>query len=180
MSNKKLPDIKEKLLVELDPHEYFNYGTFKPIGEPFTVPTITTRVPHGKFEITYTSELFDVLKKLGNKKIEILSYLLDNKDGRNQLNMTNTEIALATNSSRTTVVEAMKILSSAGLIERKHSVLMISPNLMIKGNKLRHLRLLKEYIEMSDEAYKNYENSIDATVEEQYSLVNGNIVQKAK
>ena len=181
MSANRPPALQKKAYIEIDYEHLQATGEVITVGSPIIAPTITTKVPRGKFEITYTAELFDVMKKLGNKKIEIFSYLLDHKDGTNCVNMTNTQLAAATGISRPTVIETIKVLESAGLVERQNSVIMISPKLMVKGNQVREAWLMRKYEEISDKGYDDYQNSIDVEVDNQYTLTeNGDVVLKAR
>lgn len=178
MASKRPPACQQKAYAEIDLELYQSTGEIRIIAEPIIAPTITTKVPRGKFEITYTAELFNIMKELGNKKIEVLSYILDHKDGNNSLNMTNTEIALKTNISRKTVVETMNILQSAKLIKRKHSVITVSPQFMIKGSQLREAWLMRKYEEIDEQKTLP---AIEAEIDNQYMFTeNGMIVQHAK
>lgn len=175
------PACKEKAYIEIDLELLRGTGEVKIIGTPIIAPTITTKVPKGKFEIVYTADLFDVVEKLGNQKMQVLKYLLDNKDGNNCINMTNTQLAKTVGCSRPTVAETMKILHEANLVKRVNSVIMISPNLMVKGNQLREAYLMRKYEEISEKEEQYYENAIDAVVDNQYSFTEqGEIVQRAR
>ncbi|MCM1225113.1 MAG: replication/maintenance protein RepL [Lachnospiraceae bacterium] len=181
MSANRPPAIQKTAYVEIDYATLQETGEVKIIGSPIVAPTITTKVPRGKFEITYTAELFGILEKLGNKKIQIFSYLLDQKDGNNSINTTIREIANETHSSTKTVNDTIQILREAGLLERKHSTYMLSPRLMVKGSQLREAYLMRKYEEMTPKAYEEYENAIDAVVDTQYSFTEqGEIVQRAR
>ena len=173
------PACTNKAYVEIDIEALQTTGEVIIVGEPIIAPTITTKVPRGNFEITYTAELFDIMKTLGNKKIEVLSYILDHKDGNNSLNMTNVQLAKALNVSRPTVIDTMRILEDAKLITRHNSVIMISPRLMVKGNQLREAWLMRKFEEVSEENEAK-KNAIDVIVDSQYSFANdGTIYQEA-
>lgn len=180
MGANRPPACKTRAYVEIDLELLKATGEIKIISAPIIAPTITEKVPRGKFEITYTAELFDIMKTLGNKKIEVLSYILDHKDGNNSLNMTNTQLAEQTNVSRKTVIETMKTLTDAGLVGRQGTVIMVSPKLMVKGNQLREAWLMRKFEEIKDDKEDEI-NVIDATIDSQYTfLENGSIVQKAR
>lgn len=170
MPAKRPPAVQKKAYIEIDLNHLYETGEVRTIGEPIIAPTVTTKVPRGKFEIVYTAELFGILDKLGNKKIQVLSYLLDNKDGSNCLNMTNTDIAKNIGVARKTVVETMKVLESADLLHRKGTVVMLSANFMVKGNQLREAYLMQKFEEMSPKAYDAYQDAIDVYVDPQYSF----------
>ena len=180
MGAKRPPACQNKAYVEIDLELLESTGEIRIISAPIVAPTITTKVPKGKFEITYTAELFDIMKTLGNKKIEVLSYILDHKDGNNTLNMTNLQLSKTLGVARQTVVDTMKILQDANLVKRKNSVIMISPKLMVKGNQLREAWLVRKYEEIDEKQEAIYENAIDVSIDPQYSFSNdGTIVQRA-
>lgn len=181
MPSKRPPACQTKAYVEIDAALLNSTGEIRIISEPIIAPTITSKIPRGKFEITYTAELFDIMKELGNKKIEVLSYILDNKDGNNQLNMTNKELATTLNISRPTVIDTLKILSDANLVRRKGSVIMVSPNLMVKGNQLREAWLMRKFEEIDEQKELEVIDAIDVEVENQYSFdSNGTIIQHTR
>lgn len=181
MGAKRPPACQTRAYVEIDLALLKSTGEIKVIGEPIIAPTITERIPRGKFEVTYTAELFDIMKTLGNKKIEVLSYILDHKDGNNSLNMTNAQLAKTVGVARQTVVDTVNILKEASLAQRKGTVLMISPKLMVKGNQLREAWLMRKYEEITDEQAKMEEGAIDVEIDSQLEfLPNGEIIQRAK
>jgi len=148
MSSNRPPALKTKAYVEVDIDLLRSTGEIRITGEPIIAPTITEKVPRGKFEIVYMAELLDLMQKLGNKKIKVLQYLLEKKDGYNQINATNVRIAKETNVSRQTVVDTLKILKDANLARRDGTVLMLSPNLAVKGNVSREAYLMRRYEEL--------------------------------
>jgi len=181
MGAKRPPACPRKAYIEIDLELLESTGEVRIIGSPIIAPTLTTKVPRGKFEITYTAELFNIMKELGNRKIEVFAYLLDNKDGNNSINITNTQIAEKTGISRKTVIETMKILQEANLIARHNSVVMISPNLMVKGNQLREAWLMRKYEEIDVKQEREQENAIEVEVDPQFSFTSsGEIVQRTK
>lgn len=191
MPAKRPPALQKKGYIEFDLDHYYETGEIITVGEPIIAPEITTRVPKGKFEIVYTAQLFGILEKLGNRKIQVLSYLLDHKDGTNCLNITNTELAKEVGCSRPTVVDTINILSDAGLVARKGSVLMLSANFMVKGNQIREAYLMQKFEEISQnsssstppKAIEQHEehNAIDVDIDDQISFdENGNFYQRAK
>lgn len=182
MGARRPPACTKRAYVEIDLEMLEATGEIRIVSSPIIAPTIVERVPRGKFEITYTAELFDIMKTLGNKKIEVLAYILDHKDGQNSLNITNTELAKAVGASRPTVIDTLNILNEADLVTRKNSVLMISPRLMVKGNQLREAWLMRKYEEISTEQAELYHDAIDVDIEEQLSFSDDctAIIQKAR
>lgn len=173
--------IKKKAYIEIDLELLQSTGEIRYIGEPIVAPEITTQVPRGKFEITYTAELFGILERLGNKKIQVFSYLLDIKDGNNTVNTTMRKIAENTGTSTKTVNDTIQILRDAGLIEREGTVYMMSPRLMVKGSQVREAYLMRKYEELKPVKDTFTGQVIDAELEGQLTLLHdGSIVEKAK
>jgi DNA-binding Lrp family transcriptional regulator len=181
MGAKRPPACQRQAYVPIDLELLEATGEIKIVGAPIIAPTVTTKVPRGKFEITYTAELFDIMRELGNKKIEVLSYILDHKDGNNSLNMTNSQLAEELNVSRPTVIDTLKILSNAELVKRKGTVIMVSPNLMVKGNQLREAWLMRKYEEIPDTKQIPEDVVADLQIDPQLSFdSDGKIYEKAK
>lgn len=176
MGSKRPPALQKKMYVEIDPVVLAETGEIKILGEPIVVPEITVRVPRGQFEVVYTSELFDVMRQMGNRKIELFAYLLDKKDGNNCVNTSIRSLSKETGMSYLTVQKTLKILKDADLISQKGSVYMISPRLMLKGNQVREAYLMRKYVEMTDE-----KEIIESEIDNQYKITeNGDIVQEVR
>jgi DNA-binding Lrp family transcriptional regulator len=182
MPAKRPKPIESKTYIEIDTKTLHETGELIPIGDPITAPTITTKVPRGKFEIIYTAHLFNILAKLGNRKIQVLNYLLDQRDANNTINATNVEIASAVNVSRPTVIETIKVLTEAGLVKRKGTVLMLNPNFVVKGNQIREAYLMQRFIEMDEnKAVKRLQEPINAVIDPQLKFnAEGDIVEQVR
>lgn len=178
MPSKRPPAIKKKCYIEIDYHTLQETGEIKVLSEPILMPEITTVVPRGKFEVTYTAELFDIMRELGTKKMEVFCYLLDNKDSQNQINTTQREISSLTGVSIKTVNETIRTLIDSGLLTRKGTVYMVSPNLMVKGNQVREAYLMRKFVEMDE--HQQFE-VIESEIEGQLALNDkGDIVEIVK
>ena len=186
MPAKRPPAIQDKMYVEIDRIAYEKYGVFEPKGTPILAPTITTKVPRGKFEVVYTSVLFDILKELGNKKIKVFEWMLDKKDSNNQLNYSQREIAEETGASLPTVNETIKTLMEAELLKRKGTVYMFSPGLMIKGSQLREAYLMRKFEEIPDtkpmQIADKQSGAVDAQLDGQLEFIDidGTIAERAR
>lgn len=178
MGAKRPPAIKRKAYVEIDLNLLNSTGEIKIIGAPIEVPVITTKVPRGNFEIVYCAELLDVMRKMGNKKIELFAYLLDHKDGNNCINTSVRQLAKKTNISYLTVQGTLAILKDAGLLTQKGSVYMFSPSLMVKGNQVREAYLMRKFEEMDERPQLDI---LESKIEGQLELsANGDIVERVK
>lgn len=145
-NKKNREPISNKWYVEID-ECFLDTGEIKLIGEPINVAQQEQKIPRGGFEIAYMSALFDLFDRLGGKKYTVLRYILDNRDGMNCLNMTNTELAEKAGVGRNTVVDTIKILSEAGVVTRKGTVLRLSPRLFVKGNAQKEAYIMRKFTE---------------------------------
>lgn len=83
------------------------------------------------FMITYLAEIIDLMETLGNKKMQVVKYILANMSKYdNTLIITTRELAEKSGVSHNTVLETLKQLSDAGIIQRRVGSIMISPKLM--------------------------------------------------
>ena len=171
---KRAPKIQEKAYIEIDLQALRETGEIVLIGKPIIAPTITTAVPRGQFEVTYTAELFNIMQKLGNRKIEVLAYLLDHKDATNSINTSQRAIATELGISKQTVNATINILQDAGLIKRKGSVYMVSPSLMVKGNQIREAWLMRRYEEIPERIHVDYDVELDG---QQMITMDGDIAE---
>ena len=83
------------------------------------------------FMITYMAEILKLMDVLGNKKMEVVNFILKNmKKADNTLIITTSELAHKVGVSRQTVSDTLKILTESGIIKRKVGAIMINPKLM--------------------------------------------------
>lgn len=83
------------------------------------------------FMITYLAEIIDLMETLGNKKMQVVKYILANMSKYdNTLIITTRELAEKSGVSHNTVLETLKQLNDAGIIQRRVGSIMISPKLM--------------------------------------------------
>ena len=173
------PAIGRKAYVEIDLRLLKETGEIRLVGDPIVAPVITTRVPRGEFEITYTAELFSIMQKMGNAKIRVFAWILDHKDGNNCINTNVRQLAKEVGVSHTTIASTLKILQEQELIERQGSVYMVSPRLMVKGSQVREAFLMKRFIEMDDK--DDSLPTIEGQIEGQLEINgNGDIVERVK
>jgi len=70
------------------------------------------------------SDLMEAIEQIGNQKIKVLEFLIDNMDDKNQINLTYTKIQEKTKISRQTIAETFKALKNCNLI-KKHGGLYV-------------------------------------------------------
>jgi DNA-binding transcriptional ArsR family regulator len=126
----------------------FGTETFinKATGEEVEVPTVYQDATDSGFEKIWLGHILTSLNELGNKKIQILSYLFQKKiNPHNIVTKTLQEIAKETGISYPTVSETIHILAKAGLIKRKTGIIYLSPSMIFKGKHDTRMRIMFEY-----------------------------------
>lgn len=119
--------------------------------EVISADEIVKKVPRNGFEITYLAYLFNIFDKLGGQKYKVLKYILQHKSSDNTLIITNRELAQKAKVSIMTVVEALKVLRSAKLIETRTGAIMINPKIAHRGGEGTERYLLQKFAVFGDE-----------------------------
>lgn len=112
---------------------------FKPIGrnEPFM--------------ITYLAEIINLIDNLGNKKMQVVKYILNNMSkSDNILLITNRELAKKANVGINTVTETLKVLEKANIIQRRTGAIMLSPKLLNNKKAKGEAIMMTKYKQFSD------------------------------
>lgn len=142
--------VENKCYIEIDPC-YKETGEIKIIGEPIDVAEQEQITPRGGFEIAYMTALFDIFDKLGGKKYLVLQYILRHKDGMNCLNITQRQLAEKVKVSLQTVNETMKILTDAGIVVRKGTVIRLSARAFVKGDAVKEAYIMRKFKEEQED-----------------------------
>lgn len=112
------------------------------------IETIEILKPIGRqgFVITYLHEIIKLIDSIGNKKMLIVKYILENINlSSNSMFCTTRELAKATNTSLQTVTETLKILEKANIIQRRTGGLMLNPKLIHRGSAQKEQALLTRF-----------------------------------
>lgn len=125
-----------------------NPDTGEVIGEPEEVNVLVKKMRRAGFAITYLSELVRLIDSIGNKKMQVIRYILENMDTTNKLTETTDEIARHSGVSRAVVSRTLTILEEVGFIARKRGVIMLSPKIAHKGNAKKEHFLLTRFQEI--------------------------------
>lgn len=125
------------------------------IGKPEEVNVLVKQISRNDFMITYLGALVGLIDNLGNKKMQVVKYILQNMDkSTNKLTETTTEIAKGAGVSRVVVSETLKILEDANFIARKTGVVMLSPKIAHKGSAYKERMLLTKFKAIQDSGHK--------------------------
>jgi DNA-binding transcriptional ArsR family regulator len=115
-------------------------------GEEFNVPVVYQEATDTNFEKIWLAHILTSLNELGNKKIQILSYLFKKKIvPHNIVTKTLQEIATETGISYPTVSETIQILEKNKLIKRKTGIIYLSPSMIFKGTHDSRMRIMFEF-----------------------------------
>ena len=96
-----------------------------------------------------------VLDLIGNQKIRILSYILENTNSDNIFVGTQQIIVEETESSKQTVTDTIKMLVDANIMQKKHSgAYFINPNVIFRGRNNKRMDILYQYHDTSKKKEK--------------------------
>lgn len=128
-------------------------------GEVREVDTFEKPVGRDKgFMITYLAEIINLIETLGNKKMIVVKYILENMSKtENTLIITTRELANKCGVGLNTVVETLKLLEEANIIERRTGAIMVSPRLMNNWRASKEASMMVKYYEFGSESDDNSE-----------------------
>jgi DNA-binding MarR family transcriptional regulator len=123
-------------------------------GEVIEATEVIQQVPNNNrrgFCITYLSAIITMLDCIGNRKMHIIKYILENMDmSANLLLITTDELAKKTNSSRQTVSDTLKELEKAGIITRRIGAIMVNAQLVHRGNEGKERVLMERFFNFNN------------------------------
>ncbi|MBC9710023.1 MAG: replication/maintenance protein RepL [Enterococcus sp.] len=123
----------------------------KETGEEITTDDIVKKTGRNGFMITYLSAIINLMDKLGNKKMQVVKYILENMDkSTNTLIITTPELAIKAKVSRPIVSETLKILEDANIIARRTGAIMIHSDLVHRGSEEKEKFLLARFEEFGE------------------------------
>lgn len=135
---------EQKLLQEINPE------TGELVGEVHRVDVVVKEVPRTGFAITYLTSIINLIDSVGNKKMQVVKYILRNMDSNNILTQTVREVAKGSGCSVQTVNDTLKMLEQADIIARKTGVIMLSPKLVHKGNAKKERYLMAKFVQIDN------------------------------
>lgn len=117
-------------------------------GEIIEAQEIVKKTSRQGFMITYLHQIIKLIDQLGNRKMQVVKYILDNMDtATNTLIITTVELAEKTGVSRQTVSDTLKILERNGIIARRSGAIMIHAQLLHRGSNSKEKYLLTKFQE---------------------------------
>lgn len=123
----------------------------KETGEEITTNDIVKKTGRNGFMITYLSAIVNLMDKLGNKKMQVVKYILEHMDkSTNTLIITTPELATKAKVSRPIVSETLKILEDSNIIARRTGAIMIHSDLVHRGSEEKEKYLLARFEEFGE------------------------------
>ena len=115
------------------------------------------------FMITYLAEIINLIETLGNKKMLVVKYILGHMSKtENTLIITTRELAKKCDVGLNTVVDTLKLLEDAKIIERRTGAIMVSPKLMNNWRASKEASMMIKYYEFGDDDnHSDDDNQID-------------------
>lgn len=144
---------KQPELIQIKDQEFYQQidpNTGEVIGDVRAVDVIIKEVSRTGFAITYLSTIIRMIDTIGNKKMQVVKYILQSMDSNNKLSETVREIAKGSGCSIQTVQDTLKMLEECQIIARKTGTVMLSPKLAHKGNAKREKFLMTKFIELEE------------------------------
>jgi hypothetical protein len=158
----KKPTTRQKQ-VTVGKQEYLNIETG--VIDEFQV--LKTQDIDFNFEKIWLTHLLDALDIVGNKKVKVLSWLLDNKNSDNHIIGTQRSIAEMANVSTPIVNETLRLLTSINAIRKVNSgVYQLNPDVIFKGGYQKRMNILLQFekVEEIEHSKTKSDNLLPATV----------------
>lgn len=115
-------------------------------GKEETVKSIRFSEKDFNFQKIWVHHLLSALDAIGNQKVKILMWLIDNKNNENIVIATQQRIAEETKCVRQTVASTLQLLVDAGAMTLIHpAVYQLNPDLIFKGQSEDRATILLEY-----------------------------------
>ena len=120
-------------------------------GEILEASEILKPVGRNGFMITYLTTIINLIDILGNKKMQVVKYLIANMDkSTNTIIITTKELAMKSKVSENTVIDTLKILDEAKITQRRTGAIMINPNLVHRGNQNKEKALITRFYDFGE------------------------------
>lgn len=128
--------------VSIGKQEYINQKT----GEVETFNVVSEKDVDFNFEKIWLSQLLDAIDVIGNKKMQVMKWLLANKNSENQIIGTQRQISKDCGVSYPIVNETLKSLEQAKAMKKVQSgVYFLNPEFMFKGSNAKRMNILLKY-----------------------------------
>lgn len=110
------------------------------------------------FSKIWIGHILSLVDEIGNAKMRILLYILDNRNPQNMIVKTSKEIAKDTNTHVNTVNSTIKSLIKHDIIRRKpgtKGVLFLNPNVIFRGSHQQRMNVVISYHQLKQQQNSN-------------------------
>jgi DNA-binding transcriptional regulator YhcF (GntR family) len=125
--------------------DYINPQT----GQLVTMQVIEVEERDANFRKLWIGHLLDAVEEVGNRKMQLMMWLLDNADAYNRVIGTTRTLAEETKISQKTVVETLQALEKKDIIRRQTGVITLNPDVIFKGGTSTRMDILIRYRNMN-------------------------------
>ena len=135
----------------LGPDVWINQRTGEIIEAQTLSKEVTGDVDVG-FEKLWVGHILEAVQEVGNAKMQVLFWLIRNKDKNNMVKATLDDIAEKTEVSRRTVASLMTALRKANVVQLEYGGRwMLNPAVVFKGGHSRRMNVLIRYKSMEQQ-----------------------------
>ena len=118
----------------------------KDTGELSKMQVISIEERDANFHKIWLGHIVQALDLIGNKKIKIVNYLMENLNSDNMFLKTQREVAKNLNISIQTVSRTFRALQESDFMRQpRNGIYQINPNIIFKGGKEKRLNILLQY-----------------------------------
>jgi hypothetical protein len=115
-------------------------------GELNEMQVISIEERDANFHKIWLGHIVQSLDLIGNKKIKVLNYLMENLNSENMFLEGQREVAESLNISIQTVSRTFRALQESDFMRQpKNGIYQINPNIIFKGGKEKRLNVLLQY-----------------------------------
>src|SRR5699024_386500 len=143
MENKySKPNTTRKKVKLLETKEFIDAST----GEKETMQVTNIEERDANFHKIWLGHMLESLDMIGNQKIRVEMFNMENINKENELIMTYRVIAEKTNTSLQTVSETMKALQESNLLSKiRNGYYRVNPDVIFKGGRNDRMNVLLRY-----------------------------------
>src|SRR5699024_9818623 len=115
-------------------------------GEKETMQVTNIEERDANFHKIWLGHMLESLDMIGNQKIRVAMFIMENINKENELIMTYRVIAEKTNTSLQTVSETMKTLQESNLLSKiRNGYYRVNPDVIFKGGRNDRMNVLLRY-----------------------------------
>ena len=137
----------------------------KDTGELEKMRVISIEERDANFHKIWLGHVVQSLDLIGNKKIKVLSYLMENLNSENMFLKSQKEVAESLNVSIQTVSRTFRALQESDFMRQtKYGIYQVNPDIIFKGGKEKRLNVLLQYHQADKQADKKERKCNDENI----------------